>query len=464
MKCWTLPDACLEVLPSPNATTVYSDRPTRGTHRLHQRPPLRIHVGGLSRDGLSSLLSPRAIGGVRDPLNSEYLRHLERNVRHAGDALHGGTTRSSLRRAALLRTRAAARSNLTMIWPVWEVGFGDVIANTLLPLGELRRLGVMPPQLAVSGLRHEALILPLRAVTTLCASERENLPLLPRCASACYRAIHVCAPVYTDTRNAWAATQALDQAAGLASDQTQGAAEAVRSEGADAHAGRGSAGAVLHVIFAARSGRRLVTNVHALAAECDGSVAVPPGSGGVGVRLRCDVLPANATPTEKAYRIGRADVFVCVWGGDTLNGLHLRRGGAIIEMRHPGFVRGAPWSWVDMHRRWAMRYSNGPASARPLSFYGLSVPHNASVVRAADRACLATAERKRVLNQGKVNKFWQCYWNMDVEVPYAIVHAAFDRFVGDRARGVVHAAPTDDVCRRRKHGGVLVDGVLACPA
>ena len=161
MKCWTLPDACVEYLPADNASIIYGGRPGRGTLALYREPPLRIHVAGMSRAELSQLLKPNQIGNLRDPLNSELLRHLEHSIffEQPSNAQLGSSHRmqqrrrrdADERRGRAARTtphglsRADAGDNLTMIWPLWEMGFGDVLANTLLPLGSQLPLGSPPP-------------------------------------------------------------------------------------------------------------------------------------------------------------------------------------------------------------------------------------------------------------------------------------------------------------------------------
>jgi len=367
MKCWTLPDTCTEFLPADNATEIYSNRPGRGTLALYRRPPVRLHVAGMSRAGLAQLLKPSQIGNLRDPLNSELLRHLERSIfitkqgptpdTPSDDASSRRLQQQRRRRDVGERRRRAARdvqpyrgvgdaaANLTMIWPLWEMGFGDVLANTVLPLGELLRLGRMPTHLAVSGMRHAPLVQQLRpTASAICASERASA-LLPRCTSRCWGAVHICAPVYTDTRDAWAAQRTLDASAGLVPNLTEVSRSSASSDGGSN--GGGSSGGddsgsrrvstSLRVLFAARSGRRLVLNVQQLAAACDGSAA---WFGSRRTELHCRLLAANATPTTKVWELRRADVLICIWGGDTLHGLHLRHGGAIVEMRHAGFISG----------------------------------------------------------------------------------------------------------------------------
>jgi hypothetical protein len=122
---------------------------------------------------------------------------------------------------------------------------------------------------------------------------------------------------------------------------------------------------------------------------------------------------------------------------------------------------GAPWSWVDMHRRWVMRF-NGRTHERPLSFYTVTLPTNCSALSARDRTCISDAKRLTT-RQPKRNKLWQCYWNVDMNIPYSLVHLTLERLVDDRTRGIKPVTANGDVCRMRKRGGVLIDGRYTCP-
>lgn len=41
-----------------------------------------------------------------------------------------------------------------------------------------------------------------------------------------------------------------------------------------------------------------------------------------------------------------ADVYACMWGGDSIHALHLRRGAIVIEMINQQFLKHGPWDWV----------------------------------------------------------------------------------------------------------------------
>ena len=195
MRCWELPDACLEINAVPNATRVYNDprSNTIGVGLYKQKRPFRIYVNGLTADELKMRLE-RLGSYVKDPLFSQILRHLERDIvwanrsglkaqgidpwahypRGGGNGGDGGPADG-----------VGADDELTMVWPYWEKGYGDVIANTLLPFGELLRMGSMPRHLALAGMRHATLLPPLAATTSsLCASERASEHLAWNCVRA----------------------------------------------------------------------------------------------------------------------------------------------------------------------------------------------------------------------------------------------------------------------------------------
>ena len=436
MKCVTLPDTCVEILPIPFADAVVAGQyaALNSTWRRLRATPLKLHVGGLDAAELTKRRA--AIGGaVVNPMFPERLRHLEADI-------VATPSRPNFPRQ---------QNNLIAVWPPWEQGFGDAFGGTLLPLGELSRLGELRKHaLAISGLRHASLVRPLAAAAgSLCALERPQPPLLPRCASACWPELHVCMPRNTDTRDAYEANLALDAASGWLPPPAPPPPPFAA----------GAPPPPLRVLIAARTGRRPIVELDALVAACDGSAV-----GGGGVVARCEALPAGASVEEKARRLRRADVLVSMWGGDTINGLRLKRGGAVIEVRNAGFVRGASWGWVELHRRWVTRTTATcfkPKAAcplhlkdvrqRPLAFYTLTLPENATVLGDEETRCL---ERAAAGERGAGRRH-MCFWNAGLRVDAARLKAVLGRVVADRERGLVPVETRDVVCEKRKHGGVL---------
>ena len=110
-----------------------------GTHLERRRrlraTPLKLHVGGLDAAELKTRRA--AIGGaVVNPMFPERLRHLEADIVPT-------PSRPNFPRQP---------NNLIAVWPPWEQGFGDAFGGTLLPLGELSRLGELRKNaLAISG-------------------------------------------------------------------------------------------------------------------------------------------------------------------------------------------------------------------------------------------------------------------------------------------------------------------------
>lgn len=462
MRCWELPDACLEILPVPPAKLIYDDPRSNsmgvGIYRRNKRP-FRLHVAGMSRPDFDATVN-RLTGFVKDPLNSQFLRHIERDIFFVDP--HNktawplfGTPASQHRgtRPASSKSGPGGDDELVMMWPMWEKGYGDVIANLLLPFGELLRHGAPPRNLALSGIRHAALLPPLRASTAhLCATEREHLPMLPRCQSACWPRVRLCASEFFEsTRDSWRATAALDAAASSMSSPIHGdrrhnptaavsaaiaaALEARNvsstrvsrlaggngdaSSGRRRHQGRPSPSA-LRVLIASRSGRRLLANDRELARACDGQVID-------GMRLACTLLPAAASPAAKIAALRATNVYICVWGGDTVHSLHMRFGSAIVELRPSGFAEGAPWNWLELHRRWVTRLED--RDSRPLHFYPLLLPRNASIINSTESECFnrnrRRRERLRRENRSKIPQDdWLCYWNADLEVNFDLVRPA----------------------------------------
>ena len=503
LRCWELPDACLEILPVPPSTEIYDDpRSNSAGVRMYgkRRRPFRLHVAGLSQAALTARLL-RLAPFVKDPLNSEFLRHVENDViwvDRSNASVHwplfpaGGGNASS--------GGAGADDELVMVWPMWEKGYGDVIANTLLPFGEKLREGAMPRHLALSGMRHATLLPPFHATTSsMCAIERDNKPLLPRCPSKCWKRVRICAPEFFEgTRDSWRATVALDAAAGLDAGAYRGGrleasmgqgmarnpADAIAAAlGAVAAADRladrlraqmatneflrtqnefrarrqarrqvkssqvkssqgGAVGAAvarrrgptdeLHVVIASRSGRRLLANDVNLTRQCDGTIIN-------GTRLACTLLAAKAPQSAKVAALRAADVYVCVWGGDTVHALHMRHGSSVIELRQSGFANGAPWNWLELHKRWVTRYP-GPKHTQPLVFQPVSLPTNASVMGTAERKCFERNRRRREALSAKpgAKKIpaddWLCYWNADLIVSFDHLLGPISKHIQRRMR------------------------------
>ena len=521
MRCWVLPDACLEIRPAPEATKVYNDPRSNSLGvKLYRKDarPLKIHVGGLTPDALRARLE-RLGSYVKDPLFTQILRHLEMDVvwanRTAGNgpwasfpqggggnnsprgsnstsAVRGGRDANNANNAINANNTndvgegapAGGDDELTMVWPYWEKGYGDVIANTLLPLGELLRMGAFPPPCA---LRHAPPDL-AAAACGVCALAVRVGARKPAAAAAMLvgllARIRICQPEFFEsTRDTWRATVALDAAASQLRTVPRGggggggggvraarndpdaavaaayaAAKASETDlrsfwlGAGSSASgasstsalspltrvarwalgaRGGAfasgfagGSEMRVLIAARHGRRLLANALELTRACNGTVipGLAAANGGVGgggeagsgggTTLRCELLPADAPQPVKIARLRASHAYVCVWGSDTVHALHMRRGSAVIELRSAGFASGAPWSWLELHRRWVTRFTppggggdgwGGGAGAphsreekewvRPLRFTPVLLPPAASIFGKDERQCLSATMR-----------------------------------------------------------------------
>ena len=489
-RCWVLPDACLESLPvPPNSSSVYNDGRSNsmgvGLYGKKRRP-FKIHVAGLKPEELSEKLE-RMGAFVKDPLFSQILRHIERDVfPYDRDGSLGNAKKAW---PPFPLATQPGDDELVMVWSYWEKGYGDVIANTLLPFGELLRAGAMPRHVALAGMRHATLLPPLYATTaSLCASERPNPPMLPRCPSSCWRRIKICAPEFFEsTKDSWRDTAALDAAArevfgdaDAVSSLNEATARMLRDPTAAVAAGYAAArlasaddvqagrppkhaeGTVpayrtLSVLLAARHGRRLLANVEELAKACDGDV-LTAGTGKQPIKLRCTVLPASAPQTEKIAALRLADVYISVWGGDTVHALHMRHGSAVFELRNAGFARIAPWNWLELHRRWVTRFDGGPSAVPPLHFYPIMVPANASLLSASDRLCFARNTQKqdrwrreheqlppnataKQRNRRMPDDSWLCYWNANFRVEFSQLRPTLVEFARHWKHRVNSGAP-----------------------
>ena len=181
-RCWVLPDACLESLPvPPNSSSVYNDgrRNSMGVGLYgKKRRPFKIHVAGLKPEELSEKLE-RMGAFVKDPLFSQILRHIERDVfPYDRDGSLGNAKKAW---PPFPLATQPGDDELVMVWSYWEKGYGDVIANTLLPFGELLRAGAMPRHVALAGMRHATLFSALRddgIVVRVGAAEPSHAPAL----------------------------------------------------------------------------------------------------------------------------------------------------------------------------------------------------------------------------------------------------------------------------------------------
>ena len=143
---------------------------------------------------------------------------------------------------------------------------------------------------------------------------------------------------------------ALDSAVGWRDRQVEppaldfNAAAAVPVSAADAAGGPEPPPRLIRLLLAAREPHgghsRVIVNQAALLQRCEGSSFAVERPGRTLVRLQCRLLPAGANATTQVRFLQWADVYVTMWGGDTINALHMRRGGVVIEMvRPPDFER-----------------------------------------------------------------------------------------------------------------------------
>ena len=99
----------------------------------------------------------------------------------------------------------------------------------------------------------------------------------------------------------------------------------------------------------------------------------------------------------------------------------------------------------------SIRETVGERAKRPLAFYTLTLPENATVLGDEETRCL---ERAAAGERGAGRRH-MCFWNAGLRVDAARLKAVLGRVVADRERGLVPVETRDVVCEKRKHGGVL---------
>ena len=461
--CVTLPQACLQTLQG-GGPSQWRLQWKQGINRARAPKQLRLYVAGLDPTALDELLKRGVLPKIREPLLPNRLRHLEKDISHLPLDAREGSSESRLLEAAGAMAGVPfgwGGDDLTMVWPQWENGFGDVIAHTLLPLAEYAHAGPLASPLAVSGLRYPILAQLLKAIAPrACASERPNPPLLPHCNSSCYAAINLCGLDHLQVKDAWAAAATLDRAVGFRAANESNVTFVLPPPRASAGQG-GSApppppppSPPLRVLLAAReahrlkgtlTGDRLVVNQEELVETCGrGTVAVA----GHELRLECRLMPAGLAMAEQAAMMQWADVYACMWGGDSIHALHLRRGAIVIEMINQKFLQHGPWAWIGQHKRWVTKQRDRRTSP-PLRYSMASLNFSGAVLTNATRKCMAQftkaweakrqAGDKRALKEDEPGRLWDCYWNANMRVEWAQLHGAIVRAVRAAVRTSVAA-------------------------
>jgi hypothetical protein len=280
---------------------------------------------------------------IPDPLQSFFNRHLERDVSTCSSR-HVSQTRCD----AFWRRRTNVSSSLHMIWPRWEQGHVDFIEAALIPLGYLLHChqrcsatattppcdNVMPASIAISGIRYPRIIEPILRTRPLCTSEREAEGI-PRCAPACYHVVHICKPRLFVGFHAYASMATLDSALGFPIPNMSRPPPHAAAQG---H---------LRVLFARRHGRRFILNTDALVERCDGTRIR-------GLILSCGAANLGKMPlVEMVTLLRQTDVFISMYGGDVINGIHMLPGRLVIELVNNGFELQAHHShdWLDQSKR-----------------------------------------------------------------------------------------------------------------
>ena len=165
-------------------------------------------------------------------------------------------------------------------------------------------------------------------------------------------------------QDAWGAAAILDRAAGF----RKASETAVDFAAPRFQLQMGGAQEPLRVLLAAReshrmqgTGDRLIVNQAELVAACGRAEVLVAGRA---VPLQCRLMPAGLGMEQQAEMMQWAEVYACMWGGDSIHALHLRRGAIVIEMINQKFRQTGPWAWVGQHRRWVMKQRTGAPALR----------------------------------------------------------------------------------------------------
>lgn len=282
LTCLPLENTCVSMLPSSNCSGFRAPFARRLDCERHR--PLRFDLyGARGAASMAAFALHKRMGHLlRDTLHGFSLRHVERDMfAHPVDPFPPGSPSKA--------------EIFTMMWPRFENGYGDPWRNTLMPLALERMRGGIPARIGFSGWKHarQALDALRRLNHSFCATERSGAGL-PRCKSACYKRVQVCAPVLhpNDHNLYYAAVHALDSAAyripnlGFAKPALSASRDQVR------------------VVFATRVGRRFVQNMAELAETCNRSFVR-------GRALSCERVQLATLEARQLVKIMReADVAV----------------------------------------------------------------------------------------------------------------------------------------------------------
>ena len=188
-------------------------------------------------------------------------------------------------------------------------------------------------------------------------------------------------------------------------------------------------------------------------------------------------MPAGLPMAEQVAMLQLADVYVCMWGGDAVHAVHLRRGAAVVEMINAEFKRSGPGAWIGQHRRWITRQRKGGRQAPPpLRYFMQELNHSGSVLTAAAHLCIdrkwkawrerrerdaaaaarndsaAIARGRRAAREVAPGSLWDCFWNADMRVEWAPLHSTLARAVAE-LRGIGPPPPPPPHRRVRQSKG-----------
>ena len=325
LQCSTLRRACV---------TLHKAQPTCSSRCRPSQKPFRIDVYGTHAErDINTTVA--LLQGLKDPLNTFVLRHLERDLYVAPPGQQP--------------PRALSNEPAHMLWPLWESGFSEVLMWTLLPLGYLAHLGRLPNTTwMISGALMTRSWEPLARMSRggLCTFERdlqvEDMRVsnpLPRCPPrTCHKRLNLCRVMdhVVTHENSYQGRMALDAALGF---PTPSLYPPPRPRAASPP---GQPPQELTILFARRHSwhGRHILNQQELVDSCSNSTRAPDGW-----RLRCMAVSLGSGTLSDTIKLLRsADVLVGMHGGELINAMHMLPGKALFEVVNHGFhLAGNGW-------------------------------------------------------------------------------------------------------------------------
>ena len=139
------------------------------------------------------------------------------------------------------------------------------------------------------------------------------------------------------------------------------------------------------------------------------------------VKLHCRHLLPGLHHAHKVKLLQKAQIFLTMWGGDTLHSLHMRRGSLVVEMVNEVFAKTGPNTWYNQHRFW-ITHSRSTKMGH-LHYYPLLLPKNGTHISATVKECYSKIQKHPAIPE------WDCLWNADMHVEWRFVFKLFSNII-----------------------------------